>query len=172
MKRFLVSLCLLAQAALSCLTASAEIVESTVLYKDGEVVLEGFLAYDDAIAADTRPGVLIVHQWTGLSEYEKGRARQLAGLGYTAFALDIYGKGVRPERAEAGKFAGIYKGDRALYRRRLLAGLEVLKQRGKVDEKSIAAIGYCFGGTGSLGDCASWRSACRGGLIPRWAGRC
>ena len=150
MKPIIVWLALVSSIALGCPSASAEVVEAAVLYNDGDVVLEGFLAYDDAIAADTRPGVLLVHQWTGLGDYEKGRARQLAALGYTAFALDVYGKGVRPDQADAGKFAGIYKGDRALYRRRLLAGLEVLKQKGKVDEASIAAIGYCFGGTGVL----------------------
>jgi len=128
----------------------AEIKESAVLYKDGDVELEGFIAYDDGIEVGTRPGVLIVHQWTGLGTHEKNRARKLAELGYTAFALDIYGKGVRPDRSEAAKFAGKYKGDRELYRRRLLAGLEVLKSKGKIKEDSIAAIGYCFGGTGVL----------------------
>ena len=136
--------------ALTAGFGTAAIKESAVIYKDGDVALEGFIAYDDGIEAGDRPGVLIVHQWTGLTDYEKGRARQLAELGYTAFALDIYGKGIRPDRSEASKFAGIYKGDRELYRRRLMAGLEVLKEKGKVDENSIAAIGYCFGGTGVL----------------------
>ncbi|MFT5108986.1 MAG: dienelactone hydrolase [Pseudoalteromonas tetraodonis] len=136
--------------ALTAGFGTAAIKESAVIYKDGDVELEGFIAYDDGIEAGDRPGVLIVHQWTGLTDYEKGRARQLAELGYTAFALDIYGKGIRPDRSEASKFAGIYKGDRELYRRRLMAGLEVLKEKGKVDENSIAAIGYCFGGTGVL----------------------
>jgi len=130
--------------------ARAEIKEAVVSYKDGEVELEGFIAFDESITAGTRPGVLIAHQWTGLGEYEKGRARQLAALGYTAFAVDVYGKGVRPDRSEAADVAGIYKGDRALYRRRLLAGLEVLKKMGQITERAIVAIGYCFGGTGVL----------------------
>jgi len=86
----------------------------------------------------------------GQTEYEQRRCKQLAELGYVAFALDIYGKGVRPANPqEAGKQAGTYKNDRALYRRRLGLGLDQLRAQG-VDEKKIAAIGYCFGGTGVL----------------------
>jgi dienelactone hydrolase len=91
-----------------------------------------------------------VHQWTGLSENEKMRARMLATLGYQAFALDIYGKGIRPQPPEAGKFAGKYKNDRKLYRQRLAAGLAKLKELAQVADRDIAAIGYCFGGTGVL----------------------
>ena len=62
-------------------------------YKDGDVVLEGYLAWDDAVQGK-HPGVLVVHEWWGLADYPKARARQLAELGYVAFALDMYGKGV------------------------------------------------------------------------------
>src|SRR5437867_12648347 len=91
-----------------------------VEYRDGDVALEGFLAYDDAKAgAGGAPGVLIVHQWLGLTENERMRARMLAELGYVAFAADIYGKGERPKgRAEAPGFAGKYTGERQLCRRR------------------------------------------------------
>lgn len=128
---------------------SAEIQEKTVTYNDGETELEGFFAHDPEVK-QTGKAVLIVHQWTGLSENEKMRARMLAKLGYQAFALDIYGKGIRPQPPESGKFAGKYKGDRKLYRHRLNLGLEQLKSLAKVTEKDVAAIGYCFGGTGAL----------------------
>ena len=100
---------------------SADVVEKTIAYKDGDTELEGFFAHDPA-AKQTGKAVLIVHQWTGLSENEKMRARMLAKLGYQAFALDIYGKGIRPQPPAAGKFAGKYKNDRNLYRQRLAAG--------------------------------------------------
>lgn len=130
--------------------ASAEVVGRDVEYKQGDIVLQGYLAYDDSLK-ETRPGVLVVHQWKGLGDYEKERARMLAGMGYVAFAVDIYGKGIRPSTPqEAGQQAGKYKSDRALYRARLAAGLDHLKSDPRVDKSRTAAIGYCFGGTGVL----------------------
>jgi len=136
-------------AALSFLgiaTAFAKIHTETVEYKHGDVVLEGYLAFDDAGDA-VRPGVLIVHEWTGVGDYVKARARQLAELGYVAFALDMYGKGVRPQNSqEASAQAKIYRSDRSLMRARAAAGLEQLKKYPLVDPGKVAAIGYCFGG--------------------------
>jgi dienelactone hydrolase len=74
----------------------------------------------------------------------------LAEMGYNVFAADIYGKGIRPQPPEAGKQAGIFKGDRALFRKRLAAGLALLKSDERTDPAKVAAIGYCFGGTGVL----------------------
>ncbi len=129
------------------LTAQAQIRTETVEYKQGDTPLEGYLAYDAAIKG-RRPGLLIVHQWNGLTDYEKKRAEMLAKLGYNAFALDVYGKGIRPQSAqEAGAQAGKYKSDRKLLRERLQAGLVVLLKHELTDPKRIAAIGYCFGGT-------------------------
>src|ERR1039457_4122701 len=92
-------------------SVQAKIVTQTIEYKQGDVTLEGFLAYDDSVSG-TRPGVLVVHQWLGLTDYEKHRAEQLASLGYVAFCADIYGKGVRPQNApEAGTKAAKYKFD-------------------------------------------------------------
>jgi len=135
---------------MSGMTALGGVVEKVVEYSAGPVVCEGFHAYDDAVTGK-RPGVLIVHQWTGLTDYEKMRARMLVELGYNVFALDIYGKGVRPPGPPASaQEAGKYKSDRALYRERLKAGLEVLLKDERTDASKVAAIGYCFGGTGVL----------------------
>jgi len=126
--------------------ATAAVRTETVEYTDGDTVLEGYLAYDDA-SMEKRPAVLIVHEWTGIGPYVKRRAEQLAELGYVAFAIDIYGKGIRPANAEeAAKQAGIYRADRQLMRRRAAAGLEQVKKCSMVDPDRIAAIGYCFGG--------------------------
>lgn len=134
--------------------AGAEVMTRDVEYKDGDVTLSGFVAWqsdEDGSTVNKRPGVLVVHQWMGLTDYEKRRCRQLAELGYVAFALDIYGEGVRPNNPQdAGKTAGIYKTDRELYRRRLNLGLKQLRQLDAVDASKIAAIGYCFGGTGVI----------------------
>ena len=133
-----------------CRAANAAIHTEAIEYKDGDVVLEGYLAYDDAVSA-ARPGVLICHQWMGLSEHEKGRAEELAKLGYVAFALDMYGKGKLPANPqEAGARAGQFKKDRALTRARAIAGLDALRADAHVDKTKLAAIGYCFGGMVAL----------------------
>lgn len=125
----------------------ADIVSKAVEYKQGDTALEGFSVYDDAVQGK-RPGVLVVHQWKGLGDYEKKRAEMLAKLGYNVFAADIYGKGVRPQTPkDAGAEAGKYKNDRALLRERVRAGLDMLAHHELTDSKRVAAIGYCFGGT-------------------------
>ena len=129
------------------LVARAELRTQSVEYKQGDTTLEGYLAYDTSFTGK-RPGVLVVHQWLGLTDYEKKRAEQLAKLGYVAFCADIYGKNMRPKTmAEAGEQAGKYKADRALLRARANAGLDMLKKVEQVNGKHVAAIGYCFGGT-------------------------
>jgi len=136
--------------ALISTPAHAAVKTSVVDYKQGDTVLEGYLAYDDS-NDKPRPGVLIMHEWDGEGAYVQSRARQLAELGYVAFACDIYGKGVRPTTPqECGANAGIYRNDRALTRARVEAGLDQLKSSKLVDPKKIAAIGYCFGGMCAL----------------------
>ena len=146
--RYLLALLVSFSVAMS---SFGEVKTKVVEYKDGSVVLEGFVAWDPSKMTKTAPGILVVHQWTGLTDYEKQRCQQLAELGYVAFAVDIYGKGIRPtELQEAGKQATIYKKDRELYRKRLKLGLEELRAQEGVAKQKIAAIGYCFGGTGAL----------------------
>lgn len=148
MKPFLRIIFCILVAGLLVSPAFAKIQSKAIEYKDGDAVLEGYLVYDDAVTAK-RPGVLVVHEWMGLGAYEKGRADQLAALGYVAFAADIYGKGIRPKDGkEAQEFAGKYRGgDRKVLRSRVNAALDVLKNQSMVDTKKTAAIGYCFGGT-------------------------
>src|SRR4051812_22672935 len=128
--------------------AQARIKTQAVEYKDGDVVLEGYLAYDDVKTFAKRPGVVIVHDWKGLRDDAKMRAEMMAKLGYIAFAADIYGKGVRPEtNEEAAKLATSFKNDRAKLRKRAEAALDELKKNKQVDPNRIVAMGYCFGGT-------------------------
>ena len=140
----------LVSALASLVSAHAALVEKSVDYKQGDAVLEGYHVYDDAVTGP-RPAVLVIHQWTGLTNYEKKRARMLAELGYNVFAADIYGKGIRPPApGPAGEESGKFKKDRALYRARLMAALEILQKDEHTDNTRIAAIGYCFGGAGAL----------------------
>jgi dienelactone hydrolase len=138
----------LALISLACaLPGVAAIQTKSVQYQQGDTTLEGVLVYDDAVKTK-RPGVLIVHQWMGITDYETHRAEMLVQLGYVAFCADIYGKGVHPkDTSEAGALAGKYKNDRKLLRARVNAGLDTFKQSELVDARRVAAIGYCFGGT-------------------------
>ena len=128
--------------------AYAEVKTETVKYKAGEVEAQGFLALNDKVAGK-RPGIVIVPEWWGLNEYAKGRARQLAELGYVALAADIYGDAkVTEDPKQAGAWAGaLKKGDRKELRTRVQAALEQLKTNPNCDASRTAAIGYCFGGT-------------------------
>ena len=115
-------------------------------YGDGESVLEGRLAWDDDFAGP-RPGVLVSHAWSGRSAYEDGKADALARLGYVAFALDLYGKGVRG--ASPDENAALMKpflDNRAMLQRRLIRSLDTLRVQPEVHADRVAAVGFCFGG--------------------------
>jgi dienelactone hydrolase len=130
--------------------ALAEVRTERIEYRHDDTVLEGYLAWDDAIEGP-RPGVLVVHEWWGLDDYTRGRAEQLAELGYVAFALDMYGKGVHTQDPqEAARLSGVLAEDRQRGRDRAMAGLNVLAAHPLVDPQQMAAMGYCFGGTVSL----------------------
>lgn len=130
--------------------AQAAVHTEAVEYRQGGNLLEGYLAYDDALEGK-RPGVVVIHEWKGLNDYAKRRARQLAGLGYVAFAIDLYGKGILAQsHEEAARLSGAYRQDRQRTRERAQAGLQVLKQHPRVDSRRLAAMGYCFGGMVAL----------------------
>lgn len=129
--------------------AEAKVVTKIIEYKQNEATLEGMLVYDDA-KKGKRPGVLVVHAWTGINSHIQQSAEKLAAMGYVAFAADIYGKGIRPQPPEAGEVSGSYKSNRPLLRARAIAGLDELKKQKMVDSSKLAVIGYCFGGTTAL----------------------
>lgn len=127
-------------------TVEAKVIGTTVPYRDQDVELKGYLAYDDSIEGK-KPGVLVVHEWWGLNDYVKRRADQLAGLGYVAFAVDMYGDGkVTTNPEEASALAQAMRSDVGRLRRRARVGLEVLRSDPRADASKIAAIGYRFGG--------------------------
>ena len=128
-------------------TAEARLQTQVVEYRHGGVVLQGYLAFDDAFKGK-RPGVLVVHEWWGINDFIRERTERLAKLGYVALAADIYGKGVRTtDVEEAAAISGKYKKDPELLRSRGRAGLAKLRSLKQTDAKRLAAIGFCFGGT-------------------------
>ncbi len=130
-------------------SAHAKIVTKPVSYEQAGTKLEGYLAYDDAKVSTAKkaPGVLVVPEWWGLTDYPKHRAEQIAALGYVAFAVDMYGAGVTTtDPKKAGELAGQFYG-KPLMAERAQAGIEQLLASGLVDAGRVAAIGYCFGGS-------------------------
>jgi dienelactone hydrolase len=106
-----------------------------------------YVAYDNS-KPDKRPIVLVVPEWWGLNDYVRGRARQLAELGYFAVAVDMYGKGKMAETPDvAGATAGTFYKNPKLATGRLQAALDVAKSYPEADSSKVAAIGYCFGGS-------------------------
>lgn len=128
---------------------NAKIITRPVAYEHAGVKLEGYLAYDDYLVAPANQAayVLIVPEWWGLNDYAKARAEQLAGLGYVAFAADMYGAGVTTEDPKrAGELAGQFYG-KPLMAERAKAGLDQLLASGLGNPSRVVAIGYCFGGS-------------------------
>lgn len=131
-------------------TSASALVEKSVDYTHKGQTFEGFLVHKDGLTGKN-PGVLVVHDWLGLTEKTKVKARQIAELGYVVFAADIYGKGVRPANQKlAGEQATRFKSDRKLFREHLSASFSQLKKNQLVDGKKTGVVGYCFGGTGAI----------------------
>ncbi len=114
-------------------------------YNAGQTVLNGFLAYPDD--GQKHPGVLIVHEWWGQNQYVRDRAKQLAQLGYTAFALDMFGKGKTTEHAkDAQQFTEEVSKTKDQGLERFKAAYDLLAKQEATKPDEIAAIGYCYGG--------------------------
>jgi dienelactone hydrolase len=145
-KMMIMSGAVMALAVLLASSVRAEVKTETIECKQGDAVLEGYLAYDDALQGK-RPGILVVQTWTGIGDYIKMRTGMLAKMGYVAFAPDIYGKGVRPRpQKDTAAEAAKYTGNRPLLRARVLAGLDTLRAQSLADTSKLIAIGFCFGG--------------------------
>lgn len=140
---------LVAAILAACLvsTARAEIKMDPVTYQEGTTTLKGFVVYDDATTGK-RPGVVVVHEWWGLNDYPKERARMLAQNGYVAFVADMFGDGRTTEHPqEAGEWAGALAANKETARARFMAAYDLLRKNPRVDAERTAAIGYCMGGS-------------------------
>lgn len=130
--------------------AVADVKTQEVVYEHGGTKFKGHLAWDDA-ATGKRPGVLVVHEWWGLNDYAKGRATELAKLGYVAFACDMYGDGKSVDHPDgAREMSAAVRKNVETWRGRAQAALKILQDNDKVDATKLAAIGYCFGGSTCL----------------------
>jgi dienelactone hydrolase len=127
-------------------SAVAAVIGKDVSYKAGDTVMQGFLAYDDAVKGK-RPGVLVVPEWWGVNDYARKRARMLAREGYVALVVDMYGNGqVANNPKEAGALAGSVNKNPPLALSRFQAAEHFLDNQPNVKKGDLAALGYCFGG--------------------------
>jgi len=121
--------------------------EENITYNADSVTMNGFLVYDEN-KKGARPAVLVVHEWWGLNDYDKMRARELAKLGYVAMAIDMYGNGKTADNpTDAGNLATPFYQNPQMAKSRFDAAFSKLKTYSQVDQNNIAAIGYCFGGS-------------------------
>jgi dienelactone hydrolase len=127
-------------------TADAKVIGKEVTYTADGTTMKGYLAYDNKLKGP-RPGVIVVHEWWGLNDYTRKRARMLAQMGYTALAVDMYGDGKTATHPDdASRFSSETMKNFDSAKARFLAGLDFLKKQPVTDPDRIAAIGYCFGG--------------------------
>lgn len=123
-----------------------KLISREVSYSDGKTEMKGYMVYD-AHVKGKRPGIIVVHEFWGLNDYAKKRADMLAELGYTAFAVDMYGGGKTASNpSDAQKLSGQVRDDMSGAVSRFNKAMEVLKAEPETDAGNIAAIGYCFGG--------------------------
>lgn len=137
---------------------AGEIVTYEIAGDDASAKFEGYQAKAEG---QSKGVVLVIHDWDGLTDYERQRAEMIAQLGYDAFAVDLYGQGNRPieigaKKAETGKLYA----DRETMRRRILAGIEAAR---KSFDGTMVVMGYCFGGAATL-------ELARSGKAPKVAG--
>ena len=126
--------------------ALAAIKEEAVTYKDGETVLKGFVVYDDA-KKGKRPGIVVVHEWWGITKHTRAEAQRFAREGYTAFVADMYGDAKTADNpTDASGLMKSVMGNPALVQSRFNAAREQLAKHATVDSKKIGASGYCMGG--------------------------
>jgi dienelactone hydrolase len=120
--------------------------EETVSYQLDNSTRNNFVVYDENTEGK-RPAVLVIHEWWGLNDYAKMRARELAKLGYIAMAIDMYGDGkMGDDPTAAQNLATPFYMKPEIAKPIFDAALEKLKAFSQTDETKIGAIGYCFGG--------------------------
>lgn len=126
---------------------AAAISTKNVTYTVDNQPYEGYYAKADKPNA---PFILLIHDWDGLTDYERKRADMLASEGYNVLAADMFGKGIRPSTIEDNKrLTGALYDDRSKMRRLLQGALNAGQEQGN-DARTGVTMGYCFGGTVAL----------------------
>jgi dienelactone hydrolase len=127
-------------------SANAAIKEEPVTYSDGTTTMKGIVVYDDAVTAK-RPGIIMVHEWWGITPHLRSEAKKYAEQGYTAFVADMYGDAKTADNPkDAGALAGSVMKDSKVMESRFNAAKAALVKHASVNPQRIGAVGFCFGG--------------------------
>ena len=164
-KMMMAALCASAMAA----SAHATVREEPVTYQDGETTMKGFVVFDDAIQGK-RPGIIMVHEWWGITKHIHNEAQKFAQQGYTAFIADMYGDAKTADNPkDAGALSSSVMKDPKVMQARFNAARTQLAKHSSVDPARIGAVGYCFGGAVVLNMARSRRRPRRSRRFPRLA---
>jgi len=129
-----------------CASANAAVKEEPVAYTDGQTAMKGFVVYDDASAAK-RPGIILVHEWWGITKHVHTEAQKYAQAGYTVFIADMFGDAKTADNPkDAGALSGGVMKDPKAMMSRFNAARAALAKHATVNPQMIGAVGYCFGG--------------------------
>ena len=150
MKQMLVAVVALVLAACAApgdqRSTGSVIKEEPVTYRDGSTMMKGYVVYDDASTAK-RPGIVVVHEWWGITQHTRAEARRFAQQGYTVFVADMYGDAKTADNpTDASGLMKSVMGNPALVQSRFAAAREQLAKHVTVDARKIGASGYCMGG--------------------------
>ena len=147
MNRLLALLAVLMLAGCTTTGPGPSIKEEPVTYGDGETEMKGYIVYDEA-QQGRRPGVVVVHEWWGITPHVRSEARNLARRGYTAFVADMYGEGKTADNPkDAGALSGAVRKNPRAQQSRFDAARDALARHATVDSSRIGAVGFCFGGS-------------------------
>jgi len=136
------ALCASAMAA----NAHAAVKEEPVTYQDGETTMKGVVVYDDAVQGK-RPGIVMVHEWWGITKHVHNEAQKFAAQGYTAFIADMYGDAKTTDNPkDASALSGSVMKDPKVMESRFKAAQAELAKQATVNPQKLGAVGYCFGG--------------------------
>ncbi len=136
----------LCATVMAATTANAAIKEVPVTYSDGTTTMKGFVVYDDASTAK-RPGIVMIHEWWGITPHIHNEAKKFAEQGYTAFIADMYGDAKTADNPkDAGGLSSSVMKDPKVMEQRVDAARDQLVKQASVDPKRVGAVGYCFGG--------------------------
>jgi carboxymethylenebutenolidase len=114
----------------------------TVQFTNGTEMVGGFLAAP--AKAGRYPGLVVVHEWWGLTDWVKDEAQKFAEQGYVALAVDLYRGKVATDPDEAHELMRGLPQDRAVSD--LQGAFSYLTTRNEVDRTRIGTVGWCMGG--------------------------